>query len=171
MSVVAFEALPDHARLWIYGAEREFSSDEETQLAQQLAVFLAQWTAHKRELQTAFAIRHRRFVLVGVDESQMAASGCSIDALVRYLRQLEQAFGLQMVDTHARVFYRDPNSGIRCLERPEFKQLVEAGRVDENTPVFDNTIQTVGALRAGRWEVPMRASWHGEVFLPSSVTG
>ena len=42
---------------------------------------------------------------------------------------------------------------------------VDEGAIGPDTAVFDNTIQTVGALRDGRWEVPASRSWHGPAFF------
>jgi hypothetical protein len=36
--------------------------------------------------------------------------------------------------------------------------------VGEDTVVFDNTVATVGDLRAGKWERPFRDAWHAKAF-------
>jgi hypothetical protein len=36
--------------------------------------------------------------------------------------------------------------------------------VSEDTVVFDNTVATVGDLRAGKWERPFRDAWHAKAF-------
>ena len=63
----------------------------------------------------------------------------------------------------------DDRSGgaVACTSREGFQQLVEQGAVSRETVVFDNTIQTVGALREGQWEIPAYRSWHGRTFFPS----
>jgi hypothetical protein len=53
---------------------------------------------------------------------------------------------------------------VRAVERPEFRRLAQAGEVSEDTVVFDNTVATVGDLRAGRWEKPFRDAWHARAF-------
>ncbi len=164
MSCVNFEQLPDSARLWIYGAEQPFSHEQADILTQQMDRFMAQWTAHKRELITGWQLKYNRFVMIGVDESQMAASGCSIDSMVHSLQEFERVVGMDIVDSHSKVFYRDQNQEIQCVDRLEFKQLVENGQVDTDTIVFNNTIQTMSELRGDKWEVPMKASWHMEAF-------
>lgn len=102
--------------------------------------------------------------MIAVDESMMAASGCSIDSMVHHLRDFERLINGEIVSTSSKVFYRDREEKIQCLNRAEFKQLVEQGVVDENTTVFNNIIQTLGDLRQGRWEVPMKESWHMDAF-------
>ena len=164
MSVVKFSQLSDSARLWIYGCERAFSETETKTLTDQLNAFMEQWTAHKRELTTAWELRYNQFILIGVDEHRMTASGCSIDSLVRSLREFEKHIASVIIGTNSKIFYRNEHQTIHCLERSEFKALVERDIVNEDTIVFNNTLQTLHELRQGKWEVPMKASWHSEVF-------
>ncbi len=168
MSLVSFDQLPDAARLWIFGSERRLTDTEVAELHSHLNQFMQQWTAHKRELTTGWQLEHQRFILVGVDESRLPASGCSIDSLVRAIQAFERVVNCDIVNTHARVFYRDEQE-IRCVPRPEFKKLVRSGAVDEHTVVFDNTIQRLRDLRAGNWEKPMKQSWHWEAFAERVV--
>jgi hypothetical protein len=42
--------------------------------------------------------------------------------------------------------------------------------VTPSTPVFDNTITTVGELREGAWERPAAESWHGRAFFRGTRT-
>lgn len=164
MSVVKFDDLPDHARLWIFACERKLAEHELAQLHTHMEQFMANWTAHKRELTVSWKTEYTQFLFVAVDEAAMAASGCSIDSLVHSLQSFEQEISCDLVNTHSRVFYRDEQGKIRCVERFEFKALAERSSVTEDTIVFNNIIQSVGELRQNRWEVPMKESWHMQAF-------
>jgi hypothetical protein len=164
MSVVKFNQLPDSARLWVYACERAFSESEAKMLTDHLNAFMEQWTAHKRELTTAWELRYNQFILIGVDERTMAASGCSIDSLVRSLQEFEKRIASNIVGTNSKVFYRDQNQTIRCVDRSEFGGLVGNDIVNQDTIVFNNTLRTIREVRQGKWEVPMKASWHSEIF-------
>lgn len=164
MAVVSFNELPNSGRLWVYGAARPFGEHQIAALNQSMRSFLEHWTAHKREMATAWQLQYNQFIFIAVDESMTAASGCSIDGMVHHLRSLEGEFGMDIVNSHARIFYRDQDSAIQSVSRAAFRELAASGEVDENTIVFNNTIQTVGELRQGKWEVPMKESWHIEAF-------
>lgn len=164
MAVVMFNQLPDSARLWIYGFERTLTESESNQLTAKMNDFMQQWTAHKRELITAWELRYRQFMFIAVDERMMGASGCSIDSLVRYLGEMERRLGVNILNTHSLIFYRNQNQEIKCVDRWEFKKLAEDGSVNEDTIVFNNTLQTVGEIRLEKWEIPMKESWHNQVF-------
>ncbi len=164
MSVVKFTQMPNTARLWIYGCERALSEAEANLLTASMNSFIEQWTAHKRELKAAWELHFQQFVFIAVDEQMMGASGCSIDSLVRHLAELGRKLNIDLVGAHAKVFFRDSNHEIRCVDRSEFKRLVESAALNEDTIVFDNTVATVGLMRAGKWETPMKNSWHIEAF-------
>jgi hypothetical protein len=156
--------MPNTARVWIYGGERALSAAEANLLTASMNSFLKQWTAHKRELKAAWEVRYQRFVIIAVDEQMMSASGCSIDSLVRHLAELGRKLNIDLVGAHAKVFFRDSSHEIRCVDRSEFKRLIETAALNEDTIVFDNTVATVGLVRAGKWETPMKNSWHMEAF-------
>jgi len=163
MPRVPFDRLPDDARVWIFGAERELTPDEQAQLVGDVDRFLDQWTAHKAPLPAGRDLRYDRFLLVAVDERSAGVSGCSIDALVRRMRDLQAEMGVELVN-HAPVLFRRGDA-IARVPREEFAALAARGDVTLETTVFDNTLQQLGEVRTGRWEVPARESWHGRAFF------
>ncbi len=162
MPRIPFDTLPPQARLWIFAAERPLDAPERDRVLGAADAFLDTWTAHGTPLRAAREWRHDQFLLIGVDESQAGASGCSIDALFRGLKALQVELGVRLVDTPP-VWFRD-GAEIVVASRERFAELAAAGAVDRATPVFDNTLTRVADLRAGRWEVPAGAAWHGKAF-------
>ena len=165
MPLTDFLALPDEARLWTFAASRPLTDQEAGPFLAATDEFLESWTAHRVPLATSREWRYGQFLFVAVDESAAGASGCSIDALVRFIRQAEEPLGVSLSDNQP-VWFRDGKGQIRCESRERFKALAKEGQVTGDTIVFDNTIETLGALREGRWETPASASWHARI-LPS----
>ncbi len=163
MPIIPFDRLPDHARLWVFAAERPLGASDAARLLEHVDAFLASWHAHQQPLACARDWRYDQFLLVGVDEASAGVSGCSVDALVRTMKALGQELGLGLLD-HASVFYREA-AGIRRAARDEFAEHAAAGRVSPETTVFDNTVTTAGAVREGRWEGPAAQAWHGRAFF------
>jgi hypothetical protein len=163
MSTVTFAELPDHARLWVFAAERPLGPHEANRLLAAVDAFLETWHAHQVPLTCARDWRHDRFLLVGVDEQAAGVSGCSIDALVRTMRALGQDLGVNLLD-HAAVFYRAGNQ-VQRLDRDGFARAAAEGLVSPETTVFDNTVGTIGQLRAGGWERTAATSWHQRAFF------
>ena len=150
MSLVSFDALPDDARLWCFGASRTPEAAELQQLLDSMGQFVAEWTAHRRDLQASFSWVHERFLLVAVDESRAGASGCSIDALTGHLRDLGSELGLDLLDSMP-VWFRDADGGIRAVSRSEFTRLGHAGEVSAS---YARVRPHAGAARRGSRRAP-----------------
>ena len=156
---IPFTELPDDARVWVYGADRRLTADETTALRGDLIRFLDQWTAHGAQLRAAVDIMEQRFIAIAADEASASASGCSIDAMGRYLAQIERGLSVSLLDG-TRVFYRSADGEVTACDRPTFRQRVRDGRITESTRVFDLTIGTLAELREGRLERALADSWH-----------
>ena len=163
MPRVTFDQLPDDARLWIFPAERPLSEAEQAQLLTEVDRFIGQWGAHDVPLIAARELRYDRFLFVAVDQRNTGPSGCSIDALFRQTQALEQEIGIELVN-HAPVVFRQ-GSAIERVPRDRFAELATTGKVNFETTVFDNTLTSVGDLRAGRWETRLANSWHARAFF------
>ena len=98
---VKFDNLPDNSRIWIYPSNRPFSKTELETLTADLSKFLAQWTAHNQNLQAGFELPYNRFIVIGVNQQAVQASGCSIDSSIRFIQDLESKYGVTPVSyTH-----------------------------------------------------------------------
>jgi hypothetical protein len=163
MPLVPFEQLPSDSRLWIFAAERPLSADESRRVLAEADAFINQWTAHGVPLTAGRELRYNQFILVGVNERAAGVSGCSIDALVRRMQQLEQALGVELIN-NGPVLYRE-GSVIERVSRDRFAELAASGTVGPDTHVFDNTLTRIGDLQAGKWEVKASDSWHSRAFF------
>jgi len=163
MPRISFDKLPSDARLWIFAAERPLSAIESARVLDETDAFIDQWMAHGVPLTSGRELRYDQFVLVGVDERAAGVSGCSIDALVRRMQQLERVLGLELVN-NGPVLYREGESVVR-VPRDRFAELAASGTVSPSTKVFDNTLTRVGDLLAGKWEVKAAEAWHGRAFF------
>ncbi len=162
MPVASFDDLPDHARLWVFAAERPLSADEADRLLTAVDGFLEGWHAHQVPLVCARDFRYDQFLLVAADEQAAGVSGCSIDSLVRTMKGLGAELGVSLLD-HGAVHFREGDAVAR-LTRQEFADAAAAGDVTPATVVFDNTVTSVGALRRA-WERPAAESWHATAFF------
>ena len=163
MKTARLEDFPDSARIWIFGTDRKLGAAETEQLLGCVDGFLQGWAAHGVPLRATRSWRHGRFLIVAVDMERAPPSGCSIDALVHVLRDLEDRLGARFLGNEA-VWYRDDTGAIRRASRPEFRQLAQQGGVTLSSTVFDNSITALSELRAGRWEGPASERWHAALL-------
>jgi hypothetical protein len=163
---VPFNQLPASARIWIYQAHRPFTTSEEQALLPLLQQFATEWTSHGRALEASAAILHRQFLVIGLNEAVAGASGCSIDASVRFVRQIEEQFELELLDKSRMAFLL--NSQVLLMTRAELKQAVEQGQVAPTTLYFDNTVATQAQLLA-HWPAPAATTWLARYFRPTTT--
>jgi hypothetical protein len=159
-----FSSFPDEGRLWVYPLARPLSDSERDLVASRLAAFVTQWNSHGAPVQGAFEIVENRFVLIAGHVAD-GVGGCSTDSMVRVMKGLREE-GIDGFD-RTLVFFRDANNAVQSVSRADFQELVSAGQVDANTPVFDGTIQFIGDLRRGGFETSYAKSWHASAFSSS----
>ena len=162
MPVVPFDSLPDAARVWVFGSDRELTEEAMTTLLAGVDAHLADWKAHGEPLTVGKQLRDNRFLVIAVDQSTAGASGCSIDGLFRVLQPLEPAVGASLVGG-GRVFYRDGTGGVRSAARADVATLAASGAITKDTVVFDTSLTDLGAFRTG-FEKPAKDGWVGTLI-------
>lgn len=150
--------LPDHSRLWIFAADRKLSQEESRELLMTVTNFLESWKAHGAPVASATELQHQQFLVIAANPDVTAPSGCSIDALTRSLQEIGAQHNVNLMNS-GQVYFED-NGEISWTTRPQFKQLARDGRVSLATPVYDNSLTTLGAYRGGNWRLPAERSWH-----------
>ena len=154
---VPYETLSDSSRIWIYQSSRSFSEEEIQELEQSLQQFITQWTAHGAELKGSFEIRYRRFIIIGLDQEVNAASGCSIDASVHFIQQLEKKYNVDLLDK-MNVSYKQGDF-IAYKQLSDFRKMAKDRAVSPKTIVFNNLVNNKAEYLSD-WEVPASESWH-----------
>jgi hypothetical protein len=151
----------DNSRVWVYQSNRELTADEMNWLNIQLLAFTSDWTAHSHLLKAKFEVRYNRFIILVVDERSYAASGCSIDKSVNFMKQIEQSLKIDLFDRF-HIAYKENNT-IKSVSRNEFERLISEGVVKADTIVFNNLVATKADLD-NKWEIQLKDSWHQQVF-------
>jgi hypothetical protein len=151
----------ENSRVWIYQSNKELMVDQTARLESQLNAFAQNWTAHNNQLKATGIVQYNRFIILLVDENQVGASGCSIDKSVRFMKELENEYQINLFDRF-NLAYRDGEE-IKSVSRNDFEELIKAGTITKNSIVFNNLVQTLDELKT-KWEVPLKDSWHIQLF-------
>jgi predicted HTH domain antitoxin len=154
---VDFKELPNESRIWIYQSNRPFTEEEVMQLNEEVAQFLKQWTAHGANLNAGFEIKYKRFIIIGLDQSQQGATGCSIDASVHFIQELEKKYEVDLLDKMNVSFKQGEFIAYKPLI--DFKKIVKNRSVSPKTIVFNNLMNTKEEY-LHEWEIPLEESWH-----------
>ena len=159
--LVDFKTLPEEAKVWVYQANRSFSEDELEQITSKLNLFVENWAAHGTGLEAGFEIRYKRFIILGVNQANQMATGCSIDASVHFIQQLEKDYNVDLMDK-MNVSYKQ-GEFVAHKTLIDFKKMAKDRAVTGKTIVFNNLVNTKGELDEA-WEIPASESWHNRFF-------
>jgi hypothetical protein len=155
--LVDFNTLPEESRVWIYQANRSFSAEELEELQSKLKLFIEAWTAHGKDLEAGFKIVYKRFIVLALNQNLNSATGCSIDASVHFIQELEKAYNVDLMDK-MNVSYKQ-GEFIAYKTLLDFKKMAKNNSVSKNTIVFNNLVANIAEFKEN-WEVPASESWH-----------
>ena len=164
--------LPDHARVWVYTASRTLTSEERRCVLTALDAFTQSWVAHGQPLVAQSSVLLNQVVVLALDESSQAATGCSIDSSVEAMRSLstvtESLGDVDLLD-RSWVLHLPSNadpvdvSSWRRERLHAFWAMRKAGTLTDDVRIADTTVSTLGALRHA-FVVPLGSSWHAHMW-------
>ncbi len=149
------------SRVWVYQSDRSFTNDEVQSLQNKLNEFTSQWKAHGHQLDAKADVLYNYFIVFFVDEASAGVTGCSIDASVRIIKEIEQEYGVDLFNRF-NMAYRVEDKVV-VTNKEDFETLINIKAVGPQTIVFNNMVQTLQEFQ-DKWEVPFEQSWHGKVF-------
>lgn len=158
-----FAQMPAHARIWVYQSDRKFKQDEVTWIESHLKNFCENWNTHGAKMPTSFTLKFDQVIIFSVDESQLGASGCSIDSSVRILREIEQKFGVNLLDQGKVGFLADQNN-LTVNSVFGIKSSLQQGFIQPETLVLNPLVKEKADLEH-RWLVSAKDSWLNKFFV------
>lgn len=158
---IPFEEMPKSSRIWIYQSDRKLSDEETTEVTTTINKFVEDWVAHSTPLKASYVIKYNRFIILAVDQEYHPASGCSIDASVKVIQDLESKFKVDLLDK-MNVTYKI-GEFIAHKSLIDFKKMAKEKAVTDKTIVFNNLANTIEEFE-DFWEVPASESWHSRFF-------
>jgi uncharacterized protein YqfB (UPF0267 family) len=157
-----YKNLPNTSRVWIYQADRVFTAQEIEIISTKAVDFIDQWTRHGDNLKGSFTVKYNQFLVLAVDESFNNVSGCSIDASVRFVQQLESELKIDLMNK-MNVSFKD-GEHINIVKLTDFQKFAKEEKITKKTIVFNNMVQTKAAMES-EWEVPASQSWHNRFLV------
>jgi hypothetical protein len=157
---IPFDQLPEYSRVWIYQADKKLSSSEEQAIHEKLRRFCEGWNTHGNLMPTSYTILENQILVLGVDESKLGASGCSIDSSVRILRELENQIQCNLTD-QGKISIKNSDI-LRVIPALGVKSRITSGEIDQDAEVINPSIRTKADLQ-NLWQ-PVLNSWLSKYF-------
>ena len=161
-----FQSFNDHARVWFYFFNRPLNRQELQDLKKNLDAFMMDWNSHKENVRGDYVVFENQLAVLCTEHEGI--SGCSIDSSVRIFKDFRSQKGADALDRN-NIFYRNKAGKIESVKRRDFFGLQETKKIDEKTPVFDLTAQTLGELRTKGIEKKLGESWHAQLISQETM--
>lgn len=143
-------------RIWIYTFSKELDTTQLTDMNQRCQYFVKHWTAHDVNLDASYEIYKQRLLIFKVNEANYNASGCSIDKQVRFVKELEQFYAIELLN-RLLVTYEHGDE-VKVVKQSQIADLLASGAINEQTIIYNNTITNSIELDTN-WKVPLYQTW------------
>lgn len=142
-------------KVWVYVIGKALPAGDLRSLTESGKSFVSSWTAHENQLAASFRIFENRIIIIEVDEEVVAASGCSIDKLYRFMKESEARFGVELLN-RMNVAYRSDKS-IEVVHTSTISKMLGENTINGDTPIFNTAVSTGKELE--QWEQPLKETW------------
>jgi hypothetical protein len=161
-----YQNMPETSRVWVYQSNRSLNDAEVNEINKLAQHFTTSWDAHGALLSASITVFHQLFIVIMVDENVAQISGCAIDKSVGFIKKVEQHLNIHLFDRMA-VAYQSENE-INVCSFQQFQELINQGKVSEETLVFNNLVTTKKEFESN-WLIPLKKSWHKRMVSLSTL--
>ena len=144
------------SRVWVYQSTRLLSIAEALEAEDLIKEFCKEWTSHGADVDAYGNLFFGQFLVLMADETRAGVSGCSTDSSVRFVKALEQKFGIDFFDRNNLAFV--VKDKVQLLPLSQLKYAFENGFINVDTLYFNNTVLNKEQLE-NKWIIPLKDSW------------
>ena len=148
-------------KVWAYTISKALTESETDQLIQSGKKFVSGWTAHEHQLSASFSVFNKRIILIQVDENVAEASGCSIDKLMHFVKDMEKQFQCELLN-RLLIPYKKAVT-IEVIHSAKIKALLDSKDMDEDTLVYNTAVSTSKELEV--WEQALKNTWLNKYLI------
>ena len=158
------DKLSADARVWIYQAGKKLTEAEKKGVLEKAKYFVNNWSTHGNPLKAEADILYDTFLVLSIDESDLVASGCSIDKSLQFIQQLEYDFKIDLLNRETVAVLE--NGEVRHVNLDVFKSLIKEGKINKDSIIFNNLVSSKRQMDTD-WKIPVSKSWLKK-YLPEN---
>lgn len=137
---IPYSELSDNNKIWVYISDRPFTEEEDVFVEEKLTALCNNWDVHGSPLKSTFVVVKSQIVVLFSDEVDNQASGCSIDASVRGMREIGDKLNIDFFNRWNIACEKD--NTIQVLHVNDFKAKLKSGEMTGEDYVFKNIINS-----------------------------
>tara|TARA_S200000501_G_scaffold370382_1_gene411442 strand:+ start:1577 stop:2068 length:492 start_codon:yes stop_codon:yes gene_type:complete len=153
---VNFNDLNKNSKVWVFQSSSEIPESLLDHISNDSKDFLDQLNSHGNKLKSSFKIIYNHFLIIAVENIQNEISGCSIDTIIRFVKNLELEYNLSFFDRLI-VKFKEKNN-IKSTSLNEFKSICKTKKIVDDITVFNNLVKNINELE-NIWETNIHNSW------------
>jgi hypothetical protein len=150
------ENLAPNSKVWIYQSSRIFGIAEALQIEALLEDFVTAWKSHGAPVKGYANLFFGQFIVLIADETNITVGGCSTDASVHIIKQIEKEYNVNMFDRQSLAFIIKEK--VQLLPLAQLNYALENNFITPDTLYFNNLVATKADLLT-KWVVPAKDSW------------
>ncbi|MEO5908215.1 MAG: hypothetical protein ABIR50_09650 [Ginsengibacter sp.] len=154
----------NNSRVWVYQSNRAFTITEALRMEELLENFTKEWNSHGSAVKGYANLFFGQFIIIMADETHVKIGGCSTDSILRFIKNIQQDYNVQLLDRQMLAFI--VKEKIHELPLAEVNFSIENNFITPETLYFNNTILTKKEL-LNNWIIPVKDSWLA-ARIPSS---
>ena len=162
-----FEKLNKSSKVWVFQSSSEIPASLLQNISNDSKDFLEQLNSHGRSLKSSFKLIYNHFLIIAVENSKNEISGCSIDTITRFVKNLELKYNLSFFDRLI-VKYKKNNENIKSASLNEFKTICKTKMIDDDITVFNNLVKNIDELE-NIWETNIHNSWLKDIWMMRNI--
>lgn len=143
-------------KVWAYCSSKELTDEMINSISSDTQIFLDNWKAHGTPLTSSFEIRSRRFLIITVDEESYAASGCSIDKQLQFVKEVEKKYNIELLN-RLLVPYKTGDR-VEVVPASKVKEFYQLGQLNADTVIYNPAVGDTEELE-NKFEIPLKDSW------------
>lgn len=159
--VVSFDSLPEQSKVWIYIAARKLTPAEIEQINTNAGFFLSTWESHNIPVQGSIDILDDQFIRVSAFTDEDAMCGRAQDAQVRFIKEAEEALGIEFTNRMILAFEHDGKIITQTLDQLE--SSIQSGIISEDSIYFNNLVNSKQEF-SENWKSSPKETWLQRYF-------
>jgi hypothetical protein len=150
------ESLHSNSKVWVYQSSRLFTINEALQLENKLSDFTVNWESHGAAVKGYTNLFFGRFIVFMADDTDSRICGRAIDAVARYVKEIENEFAVNLMDRHTLAFFIKDK--VEMLPMSQLNYAVENNFINASTLYFNNLVTTKSEFLT-KWITPVSETW------------
>ena len=131
-----FSSLHPESKIWLYISSNPMDISIIDNISLLFNEFNDEWKSHGNKIRGSIKFIENNIVIIGADYLGENMCGRSVDAQVRFVRQIDQKFGLDLLNRNNLAF--SISNTINIFNFSEIEALIKSKKINRNTTFYNN---------------------------------